>query len=180
MIKIVSKVLFTLAGLVFVAYLIIPEPKFPDPPAGSLQSGEPADIESPHRRAYFTNLTRREVLRHYESQFRNLSGFSVPTYRLNYPPEDARFLIRDLTRSTFLEEIVHPFRESVFVNGFEPKDPKDAIEIKGQPWRQKIIVKYVPSSTAVRLVIAAFTLISIWVLSGEYFGDLKRLLRRES
>lgn len=173
MIKIVSKILFTLVSLVFVAYLFIPGPPFPDPPADSLQSGEPADTESPNRRAYFTNLTRQEVLSHYKEQFG-----SLPTYRLNYPPEDARFLIRDLTRSTFLEEIVHPFRESVFVNGFEPKDAKDAIEIKGLSFRQKIIVKYVPSNSAVRLVIAAFTLIAIWALAGEYFDDLKKLSRR--
>lgn len=99
----------------------------------------------------------------------------LPTYRLNYPPEESGTIIRDQTRSTFLEEIVHPFRESLYVNGFEPKDPKDAIFIAERPWRQKIIIKYVPSNVFVRLGMAVATLVAIWFLTKEWFSTLKNL-----
>ena len=130
-------------------YVLIPNPKFPNPPPGALQSKERGDSEDlAIRRAYFTNLTREEVMKHYQDEFKG--------YRLNYHPEEAATMIRDQTRSTFLEEIVHPFRESFYVNGFEPKNAKDAIEIEGLPWRQKITVKYFPSNVFLRSFVILF------------------------
>lgn len=113
------------------------------------QSGEPADTETPLRRGYYTNATRQEVMDQYLGEFKG--------YRLNYPPEEAQTLIRDQTKSTFLEEIVHPLRESVYINGFEPTEPQYAIVIKGIPWRQKIIVRYVPSNFLIRLLVVALS-----------------------
>ena len=98
----------------------------------------------------------------------------MPAFRLNYPPEEARTIIRDQTRSTFLEEIVHPLRESVFINGFEPKDPKDAIEIAGRSWRQKIIVRYVPSRLWLRLVLGLSTVFVMVVVFKEYLGFFRK------
>lgn len=154
------KILYTLFAFFFLFYLALPSPEFPAPPPDALQSDEPADTETPLRRAYFTNYTREEVMNHYKDQFKG-------AYRLNYPPEEARNIIRDQARSTFLEEIVRPFRESVFVNGFEPKDPKDAIFIEGRAWRQKIIIKFVPSRIYTRLLLGALTLILIPLLYRE-------------
>ncbi|MFZ5932924.1 MAG: hypothetical protein ACOYT7_02505 [Patescibacteria group bacterium] len=166
----ILKTIFILFSLVFAFYLLLPDPEFPVPPPDALQSNEPADTETPLRRAYFTNLTREEVMSHYKSQLAKSSFLALPlsTYRLNYPPEEAKTIIRDQTRSTFLEEIVHPFRASVFVNGFEPKDPKDAIFIEGRAWRQKIIVRHIPSTPWVRLPILAFVLGLILVLAKEW------------
>lgn len=147
--------------ILFTLYLFVPAPNFPGPPSGSLQSNEPGDIESPLRRSYFTNFSREEVMRHYVYESRG-------GYTLNYPPEEAQTKIRDQARSTFLEEIVHPFRESIFVNGFEPKDPKDAIFIAERPWRQKITVRYYPSSAISRIVVMILVVISIWYLIKEY------------
>lgn len=161
--KNLPKIIYLLFVLVFVGYLSLPNFDFPAPLPDSLQSNEPADTETLLRRAYFTNYTREEVMDHYYKQIEKSSFFDVPlpTYRLNYPPEEAQTIIRDQTRSTFLEEIVHPFRESVFVNGFEPKDPKDTIFIDGRLWRQKIIVRYIPSNLFVRLAIGILTLVLI-------------------
>jgi hypothetical protein len=173
----IRKFLLALVSLVFFAYLMLPDPGFPEPPPGSLQSSEPADTETPLRRAYFTNLTREEVLEWYESQFR-IKNPETPSFRLNYPPENAQTIIRDQTRSTFLEEVVHPFRESLFVNGFEPKEEKDAIFIEGLPWRQKIIVRHVPSSRPVRALVFSLTLASIYFLYKGYrksFSDLGKI-----
>jgi len=148
-------------SLLFI-YALLPNPKFPDPPPGALQSKERGDSEDLSvRRAYFTNMTREEVMKYYQNEFKG--------YRLNYPPEEAATIIRDQTRSTFLEEIVHPFRESFYVNGFEPKSAKDAIEIEGLPWRQKITVKYVSSRIYVRsfvIILAgavSLLLLEVWL-----------------
>lgn len=167
--KFIPKGLFILFSIILLAYLSLPNPEFPAPPSDALQSDEPGDTETPLRRAYFTNLTRDEVMEHYKNEFNRspFLGIYLPTYSLNYPPEEAQTIIRDQTRSTFLEEIVHPFRESVFINGFEPKDPKDAIEIKGRPWRQKIIIRHIPSSIWLRLVLGISTLLAMAVVFKE-------------
>src|SRR3989337_2076372 len=111
--------LFLILAMFILVYVSLPSPDFPSPPLGSLQSDEPADSEDPLRRAYFVNLNRQEVIAHYENEFNKGFWFLKP--RLNYPPEEAQTIIRDQTRSTYLEEIVHPFKESLFINGFEPK-----------------------------------------------------------
>ncbi len=156
-----KKVLRIIIALIFFAlfvYVLFPNPKFPDPPPGALQSKEPGDSENLSvRRAYFTNLTREEVMKYYQNEFKG--------YRLNYPPEEAATIIRDQTRSTFLEEIVHPFRESFYINGFEPKNAKDAIEIEGLPWRQKITVKYIQSNVLLRsFVVVLAGAVSLFLL----------------
>lgn len=161
----ILKTLFILICLVFLGYLLLPTPGFPNPPPNSPQSNEPADTETTLRRAYFTDYTRAEVLNWYKTQMSHstIMGIPLPTYLLNYPPEDAQTIIRDQTRSTFLEEVVHPVRESVYVNGFEPTNPKDAVIIDGRHFRQKIIIRYVPSSIYIRLFafagIVAFSVI---------------------
>ncbi|OGM02399.1 hypothetical protein A2115_02960 [Candidatus Woesebacteria bacterium GWA1_41_8] len=173
--KILLKAILLSLGLIFLSYLILPSPEFPERLDGALVSDEPGDNETPLRRAYFTDLTRGEVLAHYQMQFARLSllGIPVPTYRLNYLPEEAQALIRDQTRSTFLEEIVHPLRESLYINGFEPKLDKDAIRIGGKKWRQKVTVRYVPSSPVVRFTFGALSLLLVYFLAKDVIAALK-------
>ena len=151
--KIISYIL-NLLILVFTFFLLVyvypPSPEFPKPPSDFVQSFEPADVETPPRRGYYTNMSRQQVIEHYEKEF-NL-GF-IYTPRLNYPPEEAQTIIRDQTKSTFLEEIVHPLRESLYVNGFEPKEEQYAQYYEGTRYNQKIIVRYVPSQLIERISI---------------------------
>ena len=70
----------------------------------------------------------------------------------------------DQTRSTFLEQITHPFRESLYVNGYEPKSEENYAVIDGRKFRQKIIIKYVPSVVPVRIAVFAGIIFSAWVL----------------
>lgn len=159
--KSVVKILYVIIAFIFLIYLLLPNPEFPSPPPDSLQSNEPADIETPLRRAYFTNYTREEVIENYRNQFKNANILNIPfpLLRLNYPPEESQILIRDQTRSTFLEELVHPLRESIFINGFEPKSDKDTIYINNIFWRQKIIIRYIPSLVLVRLIVGLFCVV---------------------
>lgn len=155
--------IFLAFSFLLLVYVSLPGGNFPEALPDSLQSAEPADSETPLRRAYFTNLTREEVIKHYRDQF----GKGFFTLRLNYPPEESQTIIRQQTKSTFLEEISRPLRESFFINGFEPKDPKDAIFIDNRPWRQKIIVRYIPSSPLLRVLVYSSALFLGYLLVKE-------------
>jgi len=179
----ILRTLGCLLFIVFTLYLSLPQLEFPQPPQDALQSNEPADTETILRRAYFTNYTREEVLKHYQRQLRkSYFGVNMPQYRLNYPPEESHTIIRDQTRSTFLEEIVHPMRTSLYINGFEPKDEKDSIFIENKNWRQKIIVRYIPSNVYYRLIFGVFTVIVALFMAGELiiaYGDLFNFRRKK-
>lgn len=135
-------------GLVLLRYLLIQNHPFPAPPPSAIQSDEPADTEIPNRRAYFTKYTRDQVIAHYKAQLEY-----IPVVRLNYPPEEANRIIRDQTKSWYLEELVHPLRSSVFINGFIPQRDSDRIFINGEQYYQKITILYVESSRTMRVVV---------------------------
>src|SRR3990170_6202670 len=180
--KTVSKGLIAFSFLLFFLYLSLPNADFPQAPSDSLQSAEPADLETPFRRAYFTNFTREEVLTHYNKYF-SVSYYlnreiKLPLERLNYPPEEAQTIIRDQTRSTFLEELVRPFRESLFINGFEPKDEKDAIFIEGRSWRQKIIVRLIPSRWVFRIIVLTGVYVISIVIIKEWLSLFRGFLQK--
>jgi len=179
--KKITKILFILLSTFFIFYLLLPNPSFPEPPPDALQSNESADTETPLRRAYFTNYTREEVMTHYKDQFEKpvFFGIFLPSYRLNYPPEEAQTIIRDQTRSTFLEEIVHPFRESVYINGFKPSLQKDAIFIEDKDWYQKITVRFVPSNSIVRVTIAVLALALVAIVAKEWETAIKGFWRKK-
>lgn len=163
------KIVGVIFSALFLFYLVLPGPDFPAPPPDAVQSQEKADQETSLRRAYFTNLPRQEVVNYYREAFgKSVFDLTLPSVRLNYPPEEAQERIRDQTRSTFLEEIVHPFRESFYINGFEPKNAKDDVWYKGVDYRQKIIVKYNPSSVLVRIPLALLTILAASFLVKEW------------
>jgi len=176
--KLSFKIFFILIFSILLIYVIIPAPEFPLPPNDSLQSSEPADLETPLRRSYFTNFTREEVMKHYKDQLSSSAylGIALPTYSFNYPPEEAQTIIRDQTNSTFLEEIVYPFRMSVFINGYEPKTKKGLVFFEdNRTWRQKIIVKYVESYVGVRICIVFLTALVTWFILIELKKFIKEL-----
>jgi len=167
--KKILTILYILLGIVFIFYLSLPRPVFPVQPPDTLQSTEPGDSEDPLRPSYFTDLDRTGVLDYYEGKFLESSnGVSLPTYRLNYPPEEAQGIIREGTRSLYLEEIVHPFRESLFVNGFEATSNKDTIIIEDRLWKEKITLKYFQSNQVVRISVGLATLVVFWMILNEW------------
>jgi len=66
--KIIVKYVYFIFSLIFLLYLLLPNPNFPEASRDALQSNEPADTETPLRRAYFTNYSREEVVKHYLEQ----------------------------------------------------------------------------------------------------------------
>jgi len=160
-------ILYIVISIIFLLYLALPNKEFPKKSDNSLQSTEPADVESPNRRGYYNNETRPDAILFYRNEFDKMRIFNftfvLPSIRLNYPPEDAQVLIRDQARSTYLEEIVHPFRESLYINGFEPSKDSDSIIVNGSQYKQKIIVRFVSSSVFLRIIIGFLSLTALYL-----------------
>lgn len=163
--------------LSFLVYLARPSPKFPKPPIDSVQSLEEADLETPLRRSYFTDFSRQQILDYYQREFGASIPIPVPSYMVYYPPEDAQTLIRDQTRSVYLPEIIHPFRESLYVNIFEARSPKDAISYRGIDYDRKITVRYVPSSPWVRIPVIFSSLILLLFLLKQLVKSIVDIIK---
>ena len=146
-------------------YLLLPPPKeLPDLPE-SLKSTEPGDtVQIKGVSAYYTDLPRKEVVEFYVQNFSRSSFLNIPfiSYRLNHPPERIREVLRPTQFSTYVEEIVHPFRGSLFVNGYEwGNDPftpvkqrgKNIIVVNGKTYQFKITLYRQYSSWWQRLLI---------------------------
>ncbi|KKP40668.1 hypothetical protein A2130_03775 [Candidatus Woesebacteria bacterium GWC2_33_12] len=162
----ILKILFFIFSLPLFYYVSLSNSEFPDIPPNSVQSNQPADVETPFRRGYYTNLTREEVIEHYKKEFNNKNN--LYTLRLNYPPEESQTIIRDQTRSTYLEELTHPLRESLYISGLEAKNSIYQFNINGVDWQQKIIIRYIPSNVYVRILVMILTIGSSLFLIKEF------------
>lgn len=182
MLKKFLTVIFALFCIAGILYLAIPNYDFPVPPPDAIQSQEPADLETPLRQGYFTDYNREEVLAWYGKQFDHTHIFGVtlklPTLLFNYPPENAGILIRDQTGSTFLQEYVHPFRESIFINGNKPKIYGDnpAYIVNGKSRQQKIIIKSISGGVWIREAFFVVTMAMTVVIYQGY----ARLFKKEN
>lgn len=175
--------LFTALFFVFCAagiiYLALPNCDLPESLPDSIVSQEPADLETPSRRGYFTNNTRDEVLAWYGKEFSCVKffGMKIPKILLNYPPEYAQTIIRDRTDIGWLQEYVYPLREGIYINGFAPigKDGQAILSVEGQLWRQKIIIKHVQGSIWLREIVFIASALGIALL---YRGFVKLFSNR--
>lgn len=147
-----------------ISYLTFPVPGFPPSPPDSFISNEPADTESAYRVALYTNLSRAEIINYYKEQW------SWPFIRLNHPPEFSYEFIRDQTRSSWLEELVHPWKDSIYINGFYPTTPQEQFNYNGSHYIGKITLHYLPSSPATRVTVLVLTALCVYLLAREYVG----------
>lgn len=120
----ILKIVFGIFSFLLLIYLVLPGPtvveSFPEIPQ-SLKSDEPGDtVQVPNTKAYFSGFFRSWVVPFYQKQYQELTLLPFVPLRLNYPPELAFGFVRDQVKSTYLEELVYPLRDSVFINGFEP------------------------------------------------------------
>ncbi len=163
MMRLALKIIFGLGFVICSLYLLQPDAPFPDPPPGTYISGEPADTESPYRRAYYSNYSRSEIIDFYKGTY-----LPATLLRLNYPPEDGQLYIRDQARSSWLEELIHPGRDSIYINGFYPTKPTEQINISGVHYQNKIIVHQIPTSLSSRLTSLLLAAIGVYLLTREY------------
>lgn len=154
----------TLIYLIGILYFLLPAPAYPDL-SRSLRSAEPGDNwEHPDQKGYYSDLLRRDVINEMRQKFTlKITGLTIPSLILNYPPENAQTLVRDQLKSNYLEEIIYPMRESLLVNGWEPlNDPQTIkLEIKkrsslianGKVYFSKVTLKPIYSTLFNRILV---------------------------
>jgi len=149
-------------GVLITIYLAIPSANFP--PADlpdSFKSDEPGDTwQIKNVSAYYTEKDRGEVISFYQSYF--TKPVILPPIRLNYPPEFGGEVFIDTKQTYYLEELVYPLKQSIFVNGYEwqndvftPVASRDQfiLEADGKVWKSKVSLKWFSSSLPARLLI---------------------------
>lgn len=180
------RVFFTIAFFIGTFYLLLPSPKNFPPLPNSFKSIEPGDTwQIANVSAYYTDLPRQEVINYYYNYFSRSPFLQIPliTYKLNHPPERIKEILRDTQFTTFVEEIVHPLRESVFISGFEwNNDPftaperraKNILIVNGKTYQFKVTLFYQESKIWQRLLVFYLILILIYLLILSYKGIFKR------
>lgn len=145
-------------------YLSLPTPKTPDLDT-AIRSDEEGDTwQNPDQKGFYSNILRKEVMTEMRNKFSiSLFGIRIPSYTLNYRPEDTREFVREQIPSYYLEEIVYPFRDSLFVNGWEPTNspiyrnlPAESVPMiiyKDKIYLSKVTLKPVTSPVWARILV---------------------------
>jgi len=176
---IVKKAFFLISIIfvfLFLIYLLLPSPTTIPPLPDSVKSTESGDtVQIPGVSAYFSQQKRDFVTKYYQDNFDKVSflGLKLPSYRLNHPPELSHEKIRDNLLSSYFEEVVHPFRESLFINGWEPdvffKGNKSAISryvmiVDDQNYFSKTTLRPFYSNPILRVINFFGILASVFIL----------------
>lgn len=147
--------------------------------AKSTLSGDTTEI--PNVSGYFSNNFRDFVVPFYIQNYQENSFFPFPPLRLNHPPEYSWQVIKKHTETTYLEELVYPLRDSIYVNGYEIYRPDGnpifyavpRLEEAGKAWPTKVTLRFYNSNIFIRVVVWAGILISI----KNIFGLGRRILK---
>ncbi len=118
-------------------------------------------IQIPNVSGYFSNNYRESVVPFYSENYQSKMHFPLPPLKLNHPPEFSWTAIKRHTDTTYLEELVYPLRDSLYVNGFEPfySDGSSKFwgatkfEIGKNAWFTKVTLRYYPSNFFVRFLV---------------------------
>lgn len=137
-------------------YLTSPVPALPDLP-NSVKSNLPGDtVQISNVSAYFTNMTRTEVINFYQAYYSGLFRIN-----LNHPPERSKEIFVNTMQSYYLEEFVLPFKESLYINGFEWENDvftksenrsKNKLIFNNKEYKAKITIRRFPTSIPNRLI----------------------------
>jgi hypothetical protein len=156
MIKKIFITIFIVFNVLALIYLITPTPVVPDL-VNSVKSDLPGDTtQISNVSGYFTNMSRTEVMNFYKTYY---TGFF--RINLNHPPEKAKDIIVNTIPSYYFEELVLPFKESLYINGFEWENDvftkpenriKNKIIYQGKEYKSKITIRVFPTSIPKRLL----------------------------
>lgn len=150
--------------LIGLRYLTLPAPSLPVL-ADSVRSDEPGDtVQNPDQAAYYTfHNSRPSILGELQQKFSLSDSLGkLFEYRLNYRPEEVGEFVRDQLRSYYLEEVIHPLRESMFINVFDPalspmiddwKREQEKMFLHGQYYPIKVTLRPVHSEAWARILI---------------------------
>jgi len=157
--------IFHILSILLLIYMLWPGPSkisdFPPLPDSTKSNLSGDTIQIPHVSAYFSDNFREFVVPFYRRDYWKKTNLFFPPLRLNYPPEFSWTAIKKHTDSTYLEELVYPLRDSLYVNGLEPFDisgqPRwwgaTKFEVSGNSWYTKTTLRYYPSPLWARFLV---------------------------
>lgn len=169
----IAKRLFLLFSILLLIYMLWPGPtKISDlsPLPYSAKSTLSGDtVQIPNVSGYFSNNFRDFVVPFYINSYQQNSHLPLPPLRLNHPPEYSWEVIKKHTETTYLEELVYPLRDSLFVNGYEIFRPDGTpifysvpkLEEGGKEWFTKTTLRLYTSNMIVRIIVWAGILVSM-------------------
>jgi len=156
MIKKILISIFVIFNIFAVLYLVSPTPSLPDLD-NSIKSDLPGDTtQISNVSAYYTNMTRTEVMNFYKAYYS--SPFRII---LNHPPEKSKEIIVNTIQSYYFQEIVIPFKESLYINGFEWENDvftkaenrsKNKLIYDEKEYKAKITLRRFPTTIPHRLI----------------------------
>lgn len=170
-----KKVFIIFSGLLLI-YMLWPGPgKISDftPLLSSDKSDLPGDtVQVPNVAGYFSDNYREFVMQFFLTDYQKKSRFPFPPIRLNRPPEYSWKVIKKHTDNTYLEELVYPLRDSLYIAGLEPfysdGQPKfwgsSKLDFLGHTWYTKTTLRFFPSRTTVRILVWVGIITSLYLL----------------
>lgn len=171
-----KKRLFIIFSVLLLVYMIWPGPskisQFSALPDSDKSKLEGDTIQIPNVAGYFSNNYRKFVVPFYLLNYWQKTLLPFPPIRLNHPPEFSWVTIKKHTDSTYLEELIYPLRNSLYVNGFEPfypdKTPKfwgsTYFDVDGHTWYTKTTLRFYPSNSVVRILVWSGIILSILMI----------------
>lgn len=159
------KLLFFSFSVLFLIYIIWPGPSkisdFDSLPNSNKSTLAGDTVQIPNVAGYFSDNYRDFVVPFYSSNYQKQTRFPFPPLRLNHPPEYSWIAIKKHTDSTYLEELVYPLRNSLYVNGFEPFYEDGTPKFWGSAklnegnnlWYTKTTLRYYSSRAFVRILV---------------------------
>jgi len=122
--------------------------------------------------AYFSDNYRKFVVDYYLGNYHQNTWLPFPPLKLNHPPEYSWLVIKKHTDSTYIEELVYPLRDSIYVNGFEPFYPDSTPKFWGSTrfvaetdiFFTKTTLRFYPSNIVVRIIVWFGIISSIYLL----------------
>lgn len=169
-------ILFLIFNVVSFVYLISPTPTLPDLP-NSIKSNLPGDtVQMTNVDGYFTNLTRTEVMNFYKANYPSLIRI-----RINHPPEKSKEIFVDTIQSYYLEEFIIPFKETIYINGFDWENDvftkpenreKNKLIYEDKVFKTKVTIRIFPVSIPKRIAnfyITELGIIIIFLIYKKYF-----------
>lgn len=159
------KKIYTIFSILLLIYMIWPGPTkisdFKALPNSDKSKLAGDSFQIPNVAGYFSDNFREFVVPFYFKDYQSLNNLPFPPLRLNHPPEFSWKVIKKHTDSTYIEELVYPLRNSLYVNGFEPFYPdgqprfwgSNKFLADGNYWLTKVTLRFYPSGIVVRIIV---------------------------
>jgi len=167
---------FHLFSLLLLLYMIWPGPSkinnFKPLPSSDKSQLAGDTIQIPNVAGFFSDNYREFVVSFYLKNYQGLTHLPFPPLRLNHPPEYSWTVIKKHTDSTYLEELVYPLRDFLYVNGLElfysDEKPKfwgsTKFTVNGRDWFTKTTLRFYPSNLIIKVLVWLGITTSIYLL----------------